>query len=532
MPHRERHRGQVLVLFAGAIVLLLLVGALVFDLGMSWMTRRQEQNAVDPAALAAASYVASLTGPGATAQMYAVACQYARRNGFFESATTNDTTSTGCIAANDSGHATLTVNYPPVGASAGAFEGRLGFVQVAITRVHDSIFLGILGQATSIVSASAVAANTTGNSNSYSLIALDPGCTSGAAGQLGGNGGGGSGTVVITPSTDPTTGLPYQGGYVQVNSTCGGVPTPPQTTTCLRSGTGALQVAGGSSIQAPAIFVTGECANGGTIKTYAGVGIVTQGALQVGDPLGELVPPDLSTFAAGQCGVGGPISAPTGNASKGCGSGVMSWAGTSCTVNGVASTCVSLQPGIYYGGWQVSRNITLDLAAGIYVMAGGGISVTSTGSITSVSGSGGGGSAAPVMIYSTDNPAANCLSVSCVQYQAQGAVNLSARSTLDLAGLASGPYKGMLLWQDGHGSCVNPTSCSISMGGQTNLDIAGTIYAPKVDVTLSGGGTAGNPGTASIQVISWQWQFTGGSNLLMPYDPNQLYHLEQRGLVH
>jgi hypothetical protein len=530
MQIRQGGRGQVLVLFAGSIVVLLLIGALVFDLGMSWMMRRQEQNAVDPGALAAASYVSSLSGPGATPPMYAVACQYARRNGFFPSATSNDSSATGCVPGNDPGGAALVVNYPPVGPSAGAFQGRLGFVQVAITSTHDSIFLGILGQATSSVSASAIAANTTGNSNSYSLIALDPNndCNSG---QLGGNGGGGTtGKVVIQP-VDPS----YNGGYVQVNSTCGGVASPPTLAMCPSNGTGALQVSGGSSITAPAIFVTGTCGDSGTITTDAGSNMVTQGALQVGDPLAELRPPDPATFPAGQCGVGGKTTTPTGNTSKGCGSGGMPWQGTACTVNGVASTCVSLQPGVYYGGWQVSQNMTLSLAAGIYIMAGGGISVTSTGSITSVSGAGGVGSPAPVLIYSTDNPAfqSQCLSGgSCAQYQKQGAIDLSAQSTLDLAGMASGPYKGLLLWQDGNGSCVTPTSCSVSMGGQTDLNVAGTIYAPKVDVTLAGGGSVSNPGTAAIQVISWQWQFTGGSNLLMPYDPNQLYHLEQRGLVH
>lgn len=518
MPHRERHRGQVLVLFAGAIVLLLLVGALVFDLGMSWMTRRQEQNAVDPAALAAASYVSSLTGPGATAQMYAVSCQYARRNGFFESATTSDTTSTGCIAANDSGHASLTVNYPPIGASAGAFEGRLGFVQVAITRVHDSIFLGILGQATSTVSASAVAANTTGNSNSYSLIALDPGCSSGAAGQLGGNAGGGSGKVVIAPSTNPATGLPYQGGYVQVNATCGGVPTPPQTTTCLSNGTGALQVAGGSSIQAPAIFVTGECANSGPIITSAGSGIVTQGALQVGDPLAELVPPS-ATGPGQKCKATDPSPTDATNAQD-C---HFTTAGT-----------YSMTPGIYYGGWQIGNNVTLQLQAGIYIMAGGGIKLNAGGSITSVTGTSG---PAPVMIFSTDDPTyqSQCLAraTGIPGHACQGGINLVANATLGLTGIASGAYKGLLIWQDGAGSCNSPSgSCNVTLGGQSTLNISGTIYAPKVQVTLNGGGSVSSPAYTAIQIISWWWQITGGSTLNMPYDPNQLYHLEQRGLVH
>jgi hypothetical protein len=39
-------------------------------------------------------------------------------------------------------------------------------------------------------------------------------------------------------------------------------------------------------------------------------------------------------------------------------------------------------------------------------------------------------------------------------------------------------------------------------------------------------------GTAAVQIISWQWDITGGAILDMPYDPSQLYKLEQKGLVH
>ena len=50
-------RGQILILGAVAMVVLLGIAALVVDLGFGWMLRRQEQNAVDPAAVAAARYI-------------------------------------------------------------------------------------------------------------------------------------------------------------------------------------------------------------------------------------------------------------------------------------------------------------------------------------------------------------------------------------------------------------------------------------------------------------------------------------------
>jgi uncharacterized membrane protein len=64
MRERRRSRGQVLVVFAGGLVTILAIGALVIDLGFAFMIRRAEQNAADPGAIAAARYIR--TGAPAT----------------------------------------------------------------------------------------------------------------------------------------------------------------------------------------------------------------------------------------------------------------------------------------------------------------------------------------------------------------------------------------------------------------------------------------------------------------------------------
>ncbi len=540
MRGRISQRGQVLVVFAGGLVLLLLIGSLVFDLGTDWMMQRQEQNAVDPGALAAAEFVPSDTGGGPTSEMIAAACYYARQNGFFPSATTNDESATGCFSANDPEHASLTVNYPPVGASAGEYAGRPGFVQVGITRQHTNYFMGIIGQSTSSVSASAVAANTTGNANSYSLIALDPtgDCATGSVkGSSGGN-----------PSPPPLK--VTVGGAIYVNSSCGGPVSPPTTAPCLSTGSAGLVVAGGATLSGTQVNVNGSCAtNGGGSITTTSSG-VDQGALQVGDPLAELQPPAIDTSQPGQsCGGGTPTDATTNN--QGCGSGGLPWqSNTSTCASGL--TCVTLNPGVYYGGWNVkSGKLQLQLNPGIYILAGGGIKQTN-GSIEAVTDSS--GNPGQVMIFSTDNPLyhATCVtdyatSPSSVPAQCQGPLSFTAQSTLSAYGLGQAtcasepstcPYVGILMWQDGHGSCPTwtPASgqgyCPITTGGGTNLNIGGTIYAPTQLVNLDGSALDGNTGTAIVQVISWAWNIVGNSVLNMPYNANDLYHLEQRGLVH
>ena len=174
MNGRRRSSGQVLVIFAGGLITLLVIAALVIDLGFTMAIRRSEQDAADAGAIAAARFIR--TGAGGTAEptkMRQAACFYAEQNGFFPGAAGDVN---GCIPANDPNGTALTVNFPP-SAGGGSFVGTDGYVEVGLTRVHRSFLAGMVGLGTLRVSTSAVAAFTVGQSNSSSLIALDPGNT-------------------------------------------------------------------------------------------------------------------------------------------------------------------------------------------------------------------------------------------------------------------------------------------------------------------------------------------------------------------
>jgi Putative Flp pilus-assembly TadE/G-like len=490
MNLRTRERGQILVVFAGGLVLVLAIAALVIDIGFTFLARRAEQNAADPGAIAAARYIR--TGSGLTAEptkMREAACFYAEQNGFFSAAAGNVDA---CTPANDPNGTVLTVNYPP-STNAGEFAGDPGKVEVVLTRTQQTFLAGIVGIFNIGVASSAVAAFDNGDSNTSSLIALDPGYSCGAGKTHG------TGSITIHPVISGAL-----GGYVHVNSTCN---QGPPDTICGTNGQGGLDLTGGGNLTAPHTYVTGTCkASGGG----ALVGTLTEGAVQIGDPLLELPPPPFGIpNPGGQCGIGGPLSTPT---SASCGSGSMKWSGTAC---GVASTCVSLQPGVYYNGWQIANNLTLVLAPGIYVIAGGGVSLNAGGSITSVQGDTGG--PAPVLVFNTDNPAT---------HTGQATLDFTATSTLKLHALDSGPYKGILVWNDGKGS--NPRA-QVTLGGQTSLDLTGTIYSPMGLVKLEGGSGVGS--SAAVQVIAWQFDVGGSVTLDMPYDPSQLYQFPMKGLV-
>ncbi len=181
---------------------------------------------------------------------------------------------------------------------------------------------------------------------------------------------------------------------------------------------------------------------------------------------------------------------------------------------------------MFHGGIKITGpNTQVNLQPGIYILAGGGIS-QQNGYLAAVSGN--------VLIYSTDDPnhAAACkagTAGSNATTWCQQMINLNGGSSLLLSGITSGPYKGLVIWQDGNASCALAT-CPIRLGGQDTLDVSGTIYAPDQEVILDGGSSG--LGVASVQIISWHWTITGNSQLNMPYIPDDLYHLELRGLVH
>jgi hypothetical protein len=530
--HRDRasERGQILILVAATLVVLMGIMALAIDLGFSWMLRRQEQNAADPAAIAAARWLRDPVTGDAMLDMPAMkadACFYAQQNGFFDG-------DLGCNAAFTSGD--LVVSSPP---TSGDFAGMPGHVQVTIRASHPTFFGRIFGSDQAVVATAAVAANTTENSYSSSLHALDPhGCE---AGKIQGNGGPTSGAkVTIVPLIDPDTGLPFTGGFVQVNSDCDG-PVDPAGLAACGSGSGALKVAGSSSLDAPAVYTYGDCAEdgGATITTDDG-NLVNQGTVPVGDPLGDLEGPAVNeTMPGAFCGIGGGQT--NVSTSTGCGAGGASWGWVPCADDS-SVRCVTLYPGVYYGGWKLTTDkYRLLMEPGVYIFAGGGI--TQNGSIIEAISGDGTPATAQVLLFNTDNPryADECHADYDAQPggRCQGGINFTSGIRFQAFGIgdyACGidptvcPYKGMLLWHDWRGSCPL-LACELSLGSGTQaLAIGGTVYAANQLVTLNGSGSVGGD-IASIQIISYRWKIVGNSEIEMPYDPRQLYNFPKRGLV-
>jgi hypothetical protein len=515
-------RGQILVVVAAGLVVLLAVAALVVDLGFSWMLRRQEQNAADPGSIAAARWLKDDLGNARSPfpEAYSEACFYAQQNGFFEGDTSD------CATARTAGQ--LRVHWPPV---SGDYSGNRDAIQVIITDTHPSFFARIFGQDVATVSTDAVALNSAGGGNSSSLVALQDVCTGGSAGTVTGGG-----TVSIFPVTPGTV-----GGYVHVNSPCG---TSTSDDQCLGgSGQRALDINGGSVLITPFAYTVGGCAtNGGGVlqcDPLIGGPCLDEAAVPLADPLKNLPEPPLSAFPTGVCPDGTILSAAT---STGCALD----RGPDCPPDPLDPTIdiCTLAPGVYYGGWRVGSKVHLELQPGLYILAGGGIRLQGTdASIAAVTSPT--GVDARVTIFSTDGP--NCTTAGSRQCQgeirfgAEQAFRAKATNTATCqAILAAGgpdtcPWKGILLWQDG---TVRFPGSDVTLGGQSSTILAGTIYAPASDVQINGGsattGCSGPPESQSclsVQIISWTWTIDGDASVAMPYDPSELYQFPGRGLV-
>jgi hypothetical protein len=526
---RSDGRGQVLIVTAACMVVLIGIAALAIDLGFSWMLRREEQNAADPAAVAAARFISD-PDPVTSVQTFDgtqgwnAACYYARANGFFDSANTS------CSSVLDPNGTLMQVNFPPA-ASAGDFSGQPGMVQVTISARHPAFFGRIFGQSTTTVSTGAVAARQRGNTSTNSLVSLKPtGCDTA---RVRGN---------STISIFNVPGYTGPGGYVQINSDCGSNTADDQ---CSTSSTGALNINGTAGLSAPQVNVFGGC----TGKTSQPVGILNEAAHQIGDPLGGLQFPPWDTSVPGAtCGVGAANTTASGSQGCGQGGGRIPWkksADSACPGLPSGYDCIELDPGVYYGGWDIGTKIRVTLKPGIYVIAGGGISIGATGSLDSLAGV---TAPAPILIFSTDNPlyASSCPGAGATK--CQGNLDITAGADLKLAGLLGNqpcppvtttggcPYGGMLIWYDGRGSQAMTNAGEVDIAGGANLSISGTIYAPKSYVNLVGNAGlncgAGATQVAAVQIISWTWDIGGTGDICMPYDPNKLYKLPMQGLVH
>jgi hypothetical protein len=438
---RSRERGQVLVLFAGGLVALLLIAALAFDVGMMLVERRDEQNAADAAALAGARHV--LTDEPAAE---AAARQIAQMNGY-DDADANEV---------------VNVYIPPLH---GRYVGLPGFIEVQIESTRPSIFGGVVGRADWPIGAFAVATNSQDLTFPFSMLALNP--TECKAIAVSGGG------VVEA--------------YANIQSNSSGADCAPGDPV-------GFSRTGGSTIDVIADDAT--CRSVGEVQDQGMSGTMTctkaGNSFALPDPLRNLVAPAKPALAPPMLfvGPGTPPSQPPRHCPGRTGPQAPDESNPSmcelAPTGSYAGLSWVLYPGLYPGGLKVDADTTAYLMPGIYWIGGGGIDIDTGGSIVSIAvetdaatspagATWGGG----VMIYNSKLPA-----------EAGGPFVLNSRAaTMKLLPLnvsTSDPdaiYNSIVIFQDR--TVAEPMTLN---GSSSFTEVMGIIYAPAAQVKLNGNG--------------------------------------------
>jgi Flp pilus assembly protein TadG len=162
---------------------------------------------------------------------------------------------------------------------------------------------------------------------------------------------------------------------------------------------------------------------------------------------------------------------------------------TPCTANPkITGGTVTLNAGTYCG-ITISGNATVTFNSGTYILSGGGLNAGSAG--TTLTGSG-------VTFYNT------CSSSPCgggsTGYQP---ISVSGNLTATLSAPTSGPYQGILFYQDPTVS----TTASDQITGNSSMSLSGALYFPNSNLKIAGGSSGG-----STIVVADTVTFTGGSS--------------------
>lgn len=384
--------GQVIALFALAVIPMLALVGMAVDGGNLFLQRRIAQNAADAAATAGTYALANNQGQAA---IQSNITNYAAGNTGPLTSTT--VLSSYYIDSNNANIATVSSGAPPANAVG---------VRVRTQRVFRTYLLQLATVKSLTVQAEAYAQGSTAVTPQPGLTMLNTGAT--------------SGTLCNGSANAP---FYVNGGIVTMLS--GGALNVP--TSCNKSidnnGGAVLNLFGtiGASCASPPCTV-----NRGLIWPLPGSLPSGSGS----DPLASLAAPSA-----------GPTQA------------------TPVTCTGATT----LSPGVYVGGISVNdSNCELTLSPGIYIMKGGGLSVTRGATLI--------GNQA--MIYNTgaNYPTSPATGV--------GPITLSG-TVSSWTPPSSGTYAGILIFQDRTSSAPMTISNSISLDG------TGVIYGPQMPLTIN-----------------------------------------------
>jgi hypothetical protein len=514
-------RGQVMVIFAFAFVVIIMMLALLFDGARGLVLRRELKNASDAAAMAGANILddpdfgctADLGPPLGDPRPEVITAVQAS------------------VAANMPG-------YDPADISIECGTGNTT-VRVQLGQESPTFFGAIFNNGPIDVGATSAAINGEDAGNQYSVILLDNSNLSWPTGRRG--------CPSFLLSGGPTV---LFDSSIYIDSACA------------RTNGGALSTNGSAATltlgpKGPLIRITGEYAPGSLVIDPPPV----EHAAPKPDPLAPILyqpswwnPPYIPPYVDDR-----PPGTPDFLKTNLYGLKVREESKLTIGPGGSNQTKV-LEPGVYQGGIELRNNSVAFLNPGVYVIQGGGLKLGAQTSLYAVDagvaavGTWASNPAEPtdmchkgscgVMIYNTGY-ASGPLKLG--QILVSAGANFKVRSydsAADSAGsiLNNGNpffhdnYDHMLIWQS-----ADPAATSSNGGGQEeihlngggNVEMIGTVYAPQAKVLIGGGsgGSGGSQINLTLQFIVWDMELSGNSTFHFVYDGDEFVVPPSYGLT-
>ena len=165
----------------------------------------------------------------------------------------------------------------------------------------------------------------------------------------------------------------------------------------------------------------------------------------------------------------------------------------------------TLQPGVYCGGLTVNNTggVTFRMAAGTYIMAGGGLRFQSQAILDASAG---------VTIYNT---AANASQMwGCGSSSGYAPITIDGQATLTMKAPVSGTYTGIAFFEDRSTAVTgnNPTANPNKIVGGSNTRIDGALYFKNTQLQFSGTNSANGYMVLVADMLSINGNSTFGNN--------------------
>ena len=347
---------------------------------------------------------------------------------------------------------TVTINNPP---TSGPYASNNSAVQAVVQRTIPTFFMMIFGQSSVAVSAQAVA------------------LTSNAQGSVG--------ACIFALSATDQNAFEISGSSV-VSTACGAVVNSNNSKAFVNSGGGQLNLANGAKI---GVVGPGTAGDGWVIS--GGSKVTNSTTSQAESPV------NIQSFNDPLASVSAPTTPVTG--------GIRSSNTLNIDSNHMPAGNV-LNPGIYCNGIVIqSTNGTLTFNSGTYVIAGGGLTVSSN---ATVAGTG-------VMFYNTRTSTSQSWGCSATNYNAKSIMIQGGNNSVTLSAPTGESPIGVLFFEDRN----LPSGLSNQITGGSTGTFNGALYFKNSQLTFSGGSSASH---GYLVIVANVITISGSSNLGNDYE--------------